>query len=235
MRIVGIVRFRLGSHGKKSRSVFMPRFMSAFAIACCATTAIVMVSCDRSDRAADRRTGDRFTSAASTCPPAPGGIIVSFDRVAYFPARAPESQLERLCPAVGDTLYDAVGWQANGRKFPFVGAMLVAIPHQGTSPDSIAGGAPEMWTASGDSVRLPDGQLLPKTLGALRALGKTLVDKNEGYDDWNGPDARTCRFPEILFKLNGDSLPKTLPDSARVTGIEINVRSRETMGPFCRP
>ena len=67
------------------------------------------------------------------------------------------------------------------------------------------------------------------------ALGKTIVDRNEGYDDWDGPDARSCRFPEVLFTLNVDGLPKTLPDSARVTSVEINVRRRETMGSFCRP
>jgi len=199
---------------------------------------MIVVSCGRSEYASDgsagARTAAREAPRPTTCPSAPGGIGVSFDKIAYFPARAPASELERLCPALGDTLYDAVGWQANGRKFPFVGAMVVAIPHQGGSPDSIPGDAPEMWTASGDSVRLPNGQLLPKTLGELRALGKAIVDKNEGYDDWNGPDARSCRFPEILFKLNGDGLPKTLPDSARVTSVEINVRRRETMGSFCQ-
>jgi len=202
------------------------------------SVAALAAACARSDRARDASASARSTTQVAatpaTCPPAPGGILVSFDKVAYFPARARNSELDRLCPAVGDTLYDAVGWQAAGRKFPFVGAMIVAI-HSGSQPDTVPADEPDMWTASGDSVRLPDGQLLPKTLGALRALGKTLVDKNEGYDDWNGPDARSCRFPEILFKLNGDGLPNQLPDSARVTSIEIEVRHRETLAGFCRP
>lgn len=201
--------------------------------------AAIAASCARSDKPGNAPPNGQSVAQSnakpSTCPPAAGGIVVSFDKVGYFLSRAPESELERLCPAVDDTLYDAVGWQANGRKFPFVGAMVVAIPHQGSSSDSVPGDAPEMWTASGDSVRLPDGRLLPKTLGELRALGKTIVDKNEGYDDWDGPDARSCRFPEILFKLDGTNLPKKLPDSARVTSIEINVRQRETMGAFCSP
>ena len=194
-------------------------------------------SCARSDEGkspADTVSVARQNAKAATCPPVPGGIVVSFDKIGRFPARAGAAELERLCPAVGDTLYDAVGWQANGRKFPFVGAVVVAIPHQGNSPDSIADDAPEMWTASGDSIRLPDGRLLPKTVGELRTLGKTYVSKNEGYDDWDGPDARTCRFPELLFKLNGDGLPTILPDSARVTSVEINVRHREPIGSFCR-
>src|SRR6185295_14250342 len=147
---------------------------SAPACFCLTVTATIVVSCGRSEYASDgsagARTAAREAPRPTTCPSAPGGIGVSFDKIAYFPARAPASELERLCPALGDTLYDAVGWQANGRKFPFVGAMVVAIPHQGGSPDSIPGDAPEMWTASGDSVRLPNGQLLPKTLGELRAL-----------------------------------------------------------------
>src|SRR5256885_7987151 len=97
------------------------------------------------------------------------------------------SELGRLCAAAGDTLYDAVGWQAAGKTWPFMGAMLVAT-HSGSQPDTIPLDQPDMWTASGDSLRLPDGQLLPRTLGALRGLGPTLVDDNEGYDDWNGPD-----------------------------------------------
>lgn len=193
-------------------------------------------SCARSDHQADAAASARRvappSATTSLCPPAPGGIIVSFDKVAYFPARARMSELERLCPAAGDTLYDAVGWQAAGRKFPFIGAMLVAI-HSGSQPDTVPGDQPDMWTASGDSLRLPDGHLLPRTLRAVRALGRTVVDKNEGGDDWDGPGARTCRFPEILFNLDGTGLAKTLPDSARVTSIEIDVRHREAMKSFC--
>jgi hypothetical protein len=201
-----------------------------------ALVAAAFAACARSDRPPGAvkgvRVGARQTAAPSTCPPAPGGIVVSFDKVAYFPARARMSELERLCPAAGDTLYDAVGWQAAGIKFPFVGAMLVAI-HSGSQPDSIPIDEPDMWTASGDSVRLPDGQPLPRTIGALRALGQAMVSDNEGYDDWDGPDARSCRYPDILFKLDGTGLPKTLPDSARVTSIEIRVRDPETMRKLC--
>ena len=160
---------------------------------------------------------------------------MSFDKVAYFPSRARMAELERLCPAVGDTLYDAVGWQAPGHKFPFAGATLVAI-HSGAQPDNVPADEPDMWTASGDSVRLPDGQLLPKTLGGLRALGTTFADDNDaGGDDWDGPGARTCRYPEILFNLDGSHQPKKLTDSARVTGIEINVRRRDAASTLCRP
>jgi len=190
-------------------------------------------SCARPERQANAAARVREPADRTLCPPAPGGVVVSYDRLAYFPARARMSELERLCPAVGDTLYDAVGWQANGRKFPFVGAMLVAI-HSGSQPDTVPGDEPDMWTASGDSLRLPDGRLLPRTLGGLRALGRVSVDDNDGsHDDWDGPGARTCRFPEIYFKLDGTGLPKTLPDSARVASIEIGVRNRETMTNFC--
>jgi hypothetical protein len=203
-----------------------------------AASAVVALAgaCVRSDRRVDAAAGARQSpqpgATPSLCPAASNGIVVSFDKVAYFPARARMTELERLCPAVGDTLYDAVGWQAGGKKFPFVGAMLVAI-HSGSQPDTIPADEPDMWTASGDSLRLPDGRLLPRTLGAVRALGRTIVDNDGDGDDWDGPDARTCGFPEILFKLDGTGLPKTLPDSARVTSIEIDVRHRETMSAFC--
>jgi len=193
-------------------------------------------ACARSDRPARSATSARGaaqpSATAKFCPPAPGGIVVSVDKMAYFPSRARFTELERLCPAAGDTLYDAVGWQADATKFPFIGAMLVAI-HSGSQPDMIPSDEPDMWTVSGDSVRLPDGQLLPRTLGALRALGPLSVDDNEGYDDWNGPDARGCRFPDILFKLDGTNLPKKLPDSARVIAVEIDVRHPEVYRKFC--
>lgn len=186
----------------------------------------------RPDAVTSANRAARPVAAASLCPPSPGGIVVSFDRIAYFPTRARMSELERLCPAVGDTLYDAVGWQAEARKFPFVGATIVAM-HSGSQPDTIPVDEPDMWTASGDSLRLPDGQLLPRTLGGLRALGRVGVVNNEGGDDWDGPGVRTCRFPEIYFKLDGTGLPKTLPDSARVVSIEVDVRAGETYKKFC--
>jgi hypothetical protein len=192
---------------------------------------ITLAACARADHPA--RAAATGHTTAKFCPPAPGGIIVSVDKMAYFPSRAPIAELERLCPAAGDTLYDAVGWQASATKFPFVGAMLVAI-HSGSQPDVIPSDEPDMWTASGDSVRLPDGQLIPRTLRALRTLGPLTVDDNDASgDDWNGPDARGCRFPDILFKLDGTNLPKQLPDSARVISVEIDVRHPDAYRKFC--
>ena len=187
----------------------------------CVLVMALVAACAGSDRPPDAaqriHAGARSGAPSSVCPSAPGGIIVSFDKVAYFPARARMSELVRLCPAAGDTLYDAVGWQGDGTRFPFVGAMLVAV-HTRSQPDSISIDEPVMWTASGDSVRLPDGQLLPRTLGGLRTLGRTMVGDNEGYDvEWSG--RANLSFPEILFKIDGTGLPKLRP--ARVTSIEI--------------
>jgi len=208
--------------------------MRQLTIAACAIAAAACAHSDRPPNAAtSTHAGARTSNAPPHCPPAPGGIVVSIDKLAYFPAHARIAELERLCPAAGDTLYDAVGWQAAATKFPFAGAMLVAI-HSGSQPDSIPKDEPDMWTASGDSVRLPDGQLLPRTLGALRALGQVSVGENDASgDDWDGPDARSCRFPDILFKLDGSGLPKQLPDSTRVISIEIDVRHPEVYRKFC--
>jgi hypothetical protein len=68
----------------------------------------------------------------------------------------------------------------------------------------------------------------------VRALGRAIVSDNDGSgDDWDGPGARSCRFPEIYFKLDGTGLPKQLPDSARVVSIEINIRDREAFRHLC--
>ena len=67
------------------------------------------------------------------------------------------------------------------------------------------------------------------------AAGSFMLSGLAGVGTIGIADARNCRFPGVVFKLNGDGLPKTLPDSARVTSIEINVRRRETMDSSCRP
>lgn len=151
-----------------------------------------------------------------------GGLVVSLTRVALFPTTATTTELDRLCDAGAAVLYDAVGWQAPGEEFPFAGARVTAVlsgaqnrPHL---PD-----VPDLWTASGDSLRLDDGLLVPRTLGELRRrYGRALVDDNAdaGADDFDGFGAVSCRFPYLLFKL-GFGGRGVIPDSARILSLEM--------------
>lgn len=84
-------------------------------------------------------------------------------------------------------------------------------------------------------VRLPDGELTPPTLGALRArYGFTTVDENLPGDDIDGIHARSCRFPYLLFMLSVGDTSRRVPDSARVTRVDMDThRVDYSIRQFC--
>ena len=83
--------------------------------------------------------------------------------------------------------------------------------------------------------RFANGELLPKTLGALRAqYGFALVDENTGGDDIDGPHARLCRLPYLLFALGVNDTARHVPDSARVTRVDMDTPGADTViARFC--
>jgi hypothetical protein len=136
------------------------------------------------------------------------------------------AELQRRCSLGADTLYDAVGWQAPAWMFPFTGAQIVAVQPERSLGQTLGDSVPDLWTAIGDSLRLPDGQLLPRTLGELRTrYGRAIVDDVIEGDDIGPPLARSCRFPTIEFVLAATALGK-VPDTARITGVEMWVSRR---------
>lgn len=162
------------------------------------------------------------------------GVIVSLDSVAGFSAHATLGTLRRQCGAGDSALYDAVGWQGVAWTFPFAGARVMAVQSKHGFGESVHDEeAPDLWAVEGDSVRLPDGALVPRTLGALRSrYGFAIVGENTGGDDFDGPGARSCRFPYLLFALAVDDNARHVPDSARV--IRVNMAGTDTvMSRFC--
>ena len=132
----------------------------------------------------------------------------------------------RKC-SVGDTgLYDAVGWQSTGWSFPFVGAEVVAAQTTRMIDKPVLENQPaDIWTATGDSVRMPDGQLVPRTLGALKArYGRTLDFPEEAGDDMPGARAYACRFPYLQFHLIGGDSAGRLTASARIESVEMPIK-----------
>jgi len=135
---------------------------------------------------------------------------------------ATTADLDRLCDAGASVLYDAVGWQAPGEEFAFHGARITAVISQAQNRPHLPD-VPDLWTAEGDSLRLEDGQLVPRTLGELRTrYGQAVTDDNvdPGADDFDGFGTVSCRFPYLLFKLgfNGHGI---IPDSARISSLEM--------------
>lgn len=83
---------------------------------------------------------------------------------------------------------------------------------------------PDLWTVKGDSIRLPDGELAPRTLGALRSrYGFAVVD---------GPYARSCKFPYLRFALSSNDTARRVPDSARVSRVDMT-GADTTIRRFC--
>jgi hypothetical protein len=151
-----------------------------------------------------------------------GGLVISVARVALFPTRATTDELDRICDAGAPVLYDAVGWQAPGEEFAFRGARVTAVLSQAQNRPHTAN-VPDLWTAVGDSLRLEDGHLVPRTLGELRTrYGQAIAEDNvdPGANDFDGFSAVSCRFPYLLFKLgfNGRGV---IPDSTRILSLEM--------------
>jgi hypothetical protein len=163
------------------------------------------------------------------------GIIVGHDSVAGFSTHATLGALRQQCGLGNSALYDAVGWQGVAWTFPFVGASVMAVQSKHGYGEAVHDDeAPDLWVVEGDSVRLPDGELVPPTLGALRARYGFEVDENINADDIDGPSARSCRFPYLSFSLSVHDTARKVPDSARVTRVEMDTPGADTVfSRFC--
>jgi hypothetical protein len=161
-------------------------------------------------------------ASSESCPTPSRGIIVSLDSVAGFSSHAKLGALRQQCAAGDTALYDAVGWQGIAWAFPFAGARVLAVQSRHCFGETVHDEPADLWTAQGDSVRLADGRLLPRTLGVLRSrYGLAFVDEDTGGDDTDDPRARSCRFPYLVFTLSVNDSARLVPDSARVTGVEM--------------
>jgi hypothetical protein len=147
-----------------------------------------------------------------------------------LPAKASFAELVRSCSASTLDVYGIGGYQAAARVFHFAGAQLTAVQaHEGSLHYSEA---PDLWAAEGDSVRLADGLLMPRTAGELRKrypLGVVTSDKG---DDSDGVRITACRFPGLVFILSYDAptpapvgkwplSAKAVADTTRIFSVEV--------------
>jgi hypothetical protein len=127
---------------------------------------------------------------------------VTTTTVAGLPARATVRELRERCPSVTRDDTTATLDDALGLRVEYVGASI----HVTLDSSAYASGLPAdaratYWLASGDSVRLPGGELLPRTVGALRqrdSAGIVVVPREEG-----APAAFVvlCRYPTLTIDL----------------------------------
>ena len=130
-----------------------------------------------------------------------GGIAVSADSLAGLPARASLGDLVRACAASTADIYTIGGYQPAARVFPFSGAKLTAV--QSKYEGSLHyDEPPDLWAVEGDSVRLADGQLLPRTAGELRKRYPRGIVTSDKGDDSDGVRIISCQFPGLEFILS---------------------------------
>ena len=167
--------------------------------------------------ACSREDSPPVQAESKVCPRPSRGLVVSLDSVGDFSTRSTLDTLRRQCAAGDTALYDAVGYQTGSWVFPFAGAKVIALLGHGFDQVVRGDEVPTMWILSGDSVRLPDGALVPRTLGELKArYGYGVVSENTGGDDFDGPGARFCRIPFLHFQLETKDTARVVPDSARI-------------------
>lgn len=203
-------------------------------VCCAAVVALLGSSCKRADREPAPTDGQQ-SAVARVCATPARGIIISPDTVASFSTRSTLGEHTRRCSLGSGDFYTAVGWQAASVVFPFAGAKVMAVQTKRTIDQPLLDSVPaDLWTAEGDSVRLPDGHLMPRTLGALKArYGHLLVFEGDVGDDADGPQARVCKFPSLLFRLTGGDSAGKLSGAAAIAAVEMAIESDSEWVRLC--
>lgn len=165
------------------------------------------------------------------CDPPANGVRIAADTIAGLPTDRPIEELDQRCQSDSVDDYGIGGMTAKARVYNFRGGRIAAVQSQRESalhPSEPA----DLWSAEGDSLRLPDNRLMPATMGELRATYPNgLVSADKG-DDSDGVLAYVCAFPRLTFVLGYDTptpadtghWPLTavaVPDSVRLWRIEV--------------
>jgi len=194
----------------KSTILFL---VAALSIACRPEHARVAES--TSARADDARPSATAVAqrGGGVCPTPAGGLRIGLDSVAGMPANLTIAGLRNLCAAARvDTLYYA-GFSTQALRFDFLGGTIWAVQNIPDTDTLVASQPINSWEAVGDSLRFPDGRLIPHRLGQIRAadsVGNMFI--NSG-DDTEGADVALCSAPGLGFTF--DTLPAPADTSIR--------------------
>jgi len=109
-------------------------------------------------------------------------------------------------------------------SFTAPGALISAVQTKYEAyGDSIHSHEPaDLWVAHGDSLRFPDGRLIPATVGALRALDSTSVIVIDRGDDGTGSYVVPCRYPYLALIVS--NVWPTFADTGAVSFARADVR-----------
>ena len=175
--------------------------------------------------------GTSVVDPAHVCDPPASGVRVAADTVAGLPTDRPIQELDERCHSDSVDDYGIGGMTARARIYHFRGGRIAAVQSEQESALHYFEPA-DLWSAEGDSLRLPDGRLMPPTIGDLRAAypnGWVSADKG---DDSDGVLAYVCAFPRLTFVLGYDTptpsdtghwalSARPVPDSVRLWRIEV--------------
>ena len=178
------------------------------------------------------------TDEEGQCAAPAGGVRVAHDTVAGLPTHAPLSTLIAVCGEGETDLVSFGGSQSPARLFRFPGAEVRAGQTKFDYGDSLdLSLAADLWQVEGDSVRLPDGGLLPQRVGELEARYGAAVVMSDKRDDSDGVRVRLCRYPDVELVLEySEPTPDDvgawlvghgiLSDTARIYSLEVSNSNR---------
>lgn len=194
--------------------------------------------------------------AARACPTPAAGIRLGPDSIAGFAFHTPFPELRARCAAARLDTVSPGGYSVLALRLPFAGATVWAVsgvepdePSAG-APDGLPDGPPEFWYAEGDSARLPDGTLIPRTVGALARWTAPVVLVAENGDDTEGSYVVPCAAPYLDLLLGYIQTPSDtgtwrlhpglLPDTMRVIRTRIDSTAgvpswRDRLRGLCAP
>jgi hypothetical protein len=93
----------------------------------------------------------------------------------------------------------------------------------------------DLWAATGDSLRFPDGTLIPIRVGGIRALDRAGVIVVDHGEDGTGSYIVLCRFPHLAIVVDNVWSPfarsgivplsrAAVSDTTRVWRVEVDPR-----------
>ena len=181
-----------------------PFILSVFASAACIHVACRDRSASPPAEAIVTSVATRKGEAEPTCP-ALGDLRLSADTIGRLATHQTVGALRGLCPAARSDDAGVGGEISPALRFTVPGGSLWAIQTAYGYRDSLRSAEPaDLWAATGDSLRFPDGTLIPMRVGALRALDSVAVIVVQYGDDSGGSYIVRCKYPSLEIVIGND-------------------------------
>jgi hypothetical protein len=167
------------------------------------------------------------------CPAHQSAIVLGPDSIAGIAMRTPLGELLAECRGAAVDTVSPGGYQVLSVRIPLHGAVVWAVSDsEPYTAHMDLTKRPSFWYASGDSLRFPDGQVIPSRLGPFRKSFPGSLLRADNVDDTEGSYVVTCSSPQVslilgyLPELNDTSASRLdarpLPDTLSFWKIRID-------------